>query len=382
MNKRMRELQAEMNDLRKQADGYMAEGEGRDLDKANGCYDKIDELQKEFDLEARREKAGKAGVPADGEGIPGASGEGKEKKASGIAAIVKLLSKKPMTEAEKALISGEDAASGENYLVPEDVALEINELRKSYVSARELVTVEPTTALTGSVNYESGEVTDLVEFADGDDLADVEDPKFIRKNFTIRWFGGLIPISRILAGAEKAGLMGYLNRWFVRKAVRTENKDIFAKLKAGYNGGVPKAVAGWEALKKSINKDLDPACKIDGVIATNQSGWACLDEEKDSDGRPVLQPNPANPTEKLFQGLPVKVYADAELPNIDDTHFPMFYGNTKAGCTMKVYQALEFTVSEHFLFGKNQNCMRVIEGFDTMNTDTEAYIYGSFSATV
>lgn len=374
MNKKMRELRARMEELRKTADGYMAEGEGRDLDKATATFDQIDELQKEYDLEERRMKMGKDNLPADPTPV-------NEKKASGFQAIMKMLGKKHMDDAEKALISGENAASGENYLIPEDVRLEINELRKSYVSARDIVTVEETTSLSGSFNYEDGEITDLVEFDDGDDLGNVEDPKFTRKPFTIRWHGGLIPISRILAGAEKAGLMGYLNRWFVRKAVRTENKKIFAALKAGYNGGTPKAVEGWAALKKSINKDLDPACKIDGVVATNQSGWACLDEETDADGRPVLQPNPANPTEKLFQGMPVKVYADAELPNIDDTHFPVFYGSTKAGCSLVAYDGLEFTVSEHYLFGKNQNCMRVIEGFDVMSTDTDAYIYGSFSAT-
>ncbi len=373
MNKRMRELQTMIQQKAAEAKGYL-DGENKDVDKAATLLDEIDTLEKEYATLERMEKRNKGAVPTDP--VPD-----DEKKASGFKALVKMLTKKPLDEKEKALITGENAASGENYLLPEDIRLEINELRKSYVSARELVTVENTTALTGSVNYEDGEVTDLVEFEDGDDLSNVADPKFVQKKFTIRWFGGLIPISRILQGAEKGGLMGYINRWFVRKAVRTENKDIFAKLKAGYNNGTPKAVAGWEALKKSIAIDLDPACLIDGVIATNQSGWACLDAEKDGDGNPVLQPNPANPTQKLFQGLPVKVYADAELPNIDDTHFPMFYGSTKAGCTMVVYENIEFTVSEHFLFGKNQNCMRVIEGFDTMNTDTAAYIYGSFSAT-
>lgn len=374
MNKRMRELASAIKQKAAEAKGLL-EGENKDVEKAATLMDEVDTLQKEYDTLERIEKANKDHVPMDP--VPGT-----EKKASGFQALIKMLTKKPMDEKEKALISGEGASNGENYLVPEDVRAEIKELRKSYISARELVTVETTTSLSGAVNYEDGEITDLVEFEDGSDLSTVEDPKFVQKKFTIRFFGGLIPISRILQGAEKGGLMGYLNRWFVRKAVRTENKDIFAKLKAGYNGGTPKAVAGWEALKKSINKDLDPACLIDGVIATNQSGWACLDEEKDHDGRPVLQPNPANPTEKLFQGLPVKVYADAELPNIDGTHFPMFYGSTKAGCTMVVYDGLEFTVSEHYLFGKNQNCMRVIEGFDTMSTDTAAYIYGSFSATV
>jgi HK97 family phage major capsid protein len=126
--------------------------------------------------------------------------------------------------------------------------------------------------------------------------------------------------------------------------------------------------------------DLDPSCLIDGVIATNQSGFAALDAEEDKDGRPVLQANPAHPTEKLFQGLRIKVYPDAQLPNIDATHFPMIYGATKAGATFVEHQNLEFAISEHFLFNKNQNCLRVVEGFDVMSTDTDAYIYASFAA--
>ena len=95
----------------------------------------------------------------------------------------------------------------------------------------------------------------------------------------------------------------------------------------------------------------------------------------------MLQENPANRTQKLFQGLPIKVFPDAQQPNIDGTHFPMIYGATKAGATLVEHQSLQFTLSEHYLFNKNQNCLRVIEGIDVMSTDTSAYIYGSFSAT-
>lgn len=378
MNKTMRELQAKMQELKKTADGYMVDGEGRDLDKAAECFDQIDALQKEFDLEARREKAGKAGVPDDATGVPGA---GAPEKADGFKAMAKMLAGKSMTDAEKALISGTNAASGENHLVPEDVRVEINELRKTYVSAKSLVTVETTDSLAGSVNYESGAPAGLTAFDDGDAIAEETNPTFVQKKFTIGWFGKLIPVSRILLGAEKAGLMGYLNRWFVRNAVLTENKDIFDTLKAGYNAGTVKAIAGWKALKKSINVDLDPSCLIDGAIITNQSGFAALDAEEDKDGKPVLQENPANRTEKLFQGLPIHVFPDAQLPNIDSTHFPMIYGSTKAGCTFVEHESLEFTLDGSYLFNKNQNCLRVIEGFDVMSTDTSAYIYGSFSAT-
>lgn len=371
MNKKMRELQALIMQKSKEAKELL-EGESKDLAKAEALMDEVDELQKEFDIEARLEKAHKAGVPE--------TPAPQQQKVSGFKALAKMLTKRTLDDEEKALITGDGAADGENLLIPEDVKAEINELRKTYISAKELVTVETTDALAGSVNYEDGTPAGLVEFEDGDTIVEETNPKFKAIKFAIKHFGKLIPISRILLGAEKAGLMGYINRWFVKNAIISENAAIFGALKTGYNAGAPKAIAGWKAFKKSITVDLDPSCLIDGVIITNQSGFACLDEEEDNDGRPVLQPNPANPTEKLFQGLPVKVFPDAQLANIDATHFPMIYGSTKAGATFVEHSALEFNVSEHYLFGKNQNCIRVIEGFDVMSTDTSAYIYGSFSA--
>ena len=381
MNKKMRELQDKIQQKTNEAKGYMVEGEGRDLSKAEALFNEVDDLQKEFDLEARAEKAGKATAAAAEAGIPGGTVD-TEKKADGFQAIAKKLNRQAMTEAEKALISGDNATNGENYLIPEDVKTAINELRKTYVSAKSIVTVETTDALTGSVNYEEGAPAGLTDFEDGEAIPDSDEPSFVRKSFKIKHKGKLIPISRILLGAEKGGLLGYINRWFLRSAIISENADIFAVLKAGYNGGTPKALAGWKAFKKSINVDLDPSCKLTGHIVTNQSGFAALDEEEDANGRPILQVNPANPTEKLFQGLHIVVFPDAQLPNIDETHFPVFYGDTKAGATFKEYDALEFATSEHYGFNKNQNYMRVIEGYDVMSTDTGAYIYGSFSATV
>lgn len=371
MNKKMRELQALILQKANEAKSLM-EGENKDLEKAEALLDEVDKLQKEFDLEERLEKASKRGIPEK-------TGE-PTGKTTGLKAMLKILTKKPLDDEEKAMVSGENAENGENFLIPDDVRAQINELRKTYVSAKSLVAVTTTDALAGSENYEEGTPAELADFTDGADIDPADEPKIVQKKFAIGFKGALIPISRILTGSEKGGLMGYINRWFVRKAILTENKKIFATLKQGYNNGTPKAVAGWKALKKSINVDLDPSALIGGVIVTNQSGFACLDEEEDKDGRPVLQANPAHPTEKIFQGLPVKVFPDAQLPNIDGTHFPIIYGNTEAGATFVEHTGLEFNVSEHFYFGKNQNCLRVIEGFDVMSTDTGAYIYGSFSA--
>ena len=371
MNKKMRELQAAIDAAHTEAKGFM-EGEAKDLDKAQAALDRADELQKEFAIEEKlfaAEKKNAAAVPPV-----------VEKEADGFKAMAKLLKRQLLDEKEKALISGEAATAGENYLVPEDVKAEINELRKSYVSAKNLVTVVQTDSLAGSINYEAGTAAGLTEFEDGDAIAE-DTPSFVAKKFAIKWFGKIIPVSRILLGAEKAGLMSYLDRWFVKNAILSENAKIFEVMKAGYNGGAPKALAGWKAFKKSINVDLDPACLLDGAIITNQSGFAALDAEEDKDGKPVLQPNPANPTQKLFQGLPVHVFPDAQLANIDATHFPMIYGSLKAGCSFVEHKALEFAASEHANFNKNQNTLRVIEGFDVIGGDTSAYVYGSFAAT-
>lgn len=371
MNKRMRELMAQIKQKAALAKGYLEDDNNKDVAKATTLLDEVEELQKEYDALERVEKANKGNVPTDP--VPGA-----EKKANGFKMLAKLLHRKPLDEVEKtALVSGTNSENGETYLVPDDVRAEINELRKTYVSAKPLVTVETTDSLAGSVTYEDGTPAGLADFDDGDAIEEESGVKFVLKKFTIGWKGKLIPVSRILLGAAKASLMNYLNRWFVRNAIITENAKIFGTLKSGYNAGAPKALTGWKSLKKSINKDLDPSAKIDGVIITNQSGWTYLDEEEDKNGRPILQPNPANATEKLFQGMVVHVFPDAQLPNIDATHAPVIYGSTKAGCTFVEHEALEFTISEHYLFNKNQNCLRVIEGFDTMSTDTSAYIYGS-----
>ena len=373
MNKKVREIQ---NEILKKANEVeqLTTGENKDLAKAEVVMGDLEKLERELKLQKKLAEINQGNAETATEEVA--------TKASGIKALTKMVQGKRLNEAEKALISGSGATNGENYLIPEDVKLAINELRKTYVSARGIVNVETTDALSGSVNYETGAPAGLVDFEDGAEIAEETNISFDKKTFTIKWKGKLIPVSRILASAEKGGLMGYLDRWFVKNAIISENSDIFYALGRNYNNGTPKAVAGWKALKKSINKDLDPSCLVNGVIVTNQSGFACLDEEVDGNGRPILQPNPANPTEKLFQGLPIKVFPDAQVPNIDETHFPMFYGDTKAGATFVEYEGLEFNFSEHYLFGKNQNCLRVVEGYAVMSTDNTAYIYASFSATV
>ena len=379
MNKKMKAIQKAMQD--KFAQARKAQDEGRSEDAAK-LMDECDALQKDFELEKRLYERERAMVPDEPEGDdPGDPGTRKE--ISGFVIIAKLLRRQPLSDEEraaitpepglqKALVTGTNAANGEANLMPEDVDTKIRELRRSYISAKDLVTVIPTTSLSGSFDFESGAVTGLKDFDDGDDIPDGTDPTFKAVKFAIALKGMIIPVSNILTAVETAGLIAYLNNWFVKNAIYSENKDIFATLKASKSA---KELASLDALGESLNLDLDPACLVGGVVVTNQTGWNVMDKAKDANGRPMLQPDPANATRKLFKNLPVHVFSDAQLPN-ESTKAPIFYGDLKAGCYFVEFAYQFFDASAHAGFVKNRTLMRVIEGYDVIQADVDAYCYG------
>lgn len=313
------------------------------------------------------------------------------KKGNGFVVIANALKNGVFTDAiGTPLKTG--GLNGENYLLPEDVKLEINIAKKEWLSAKEIVRVESTFALKGSVNYGKDPTEGLIAFDDGDEIDSSKLPEFSQKTFAIKWYGAIIPVSNILTGAEQAGLMTFIRIWFVRRSIITENKAIFAAYKAGYNSGTPKMLADEKALRKSINTDLDPAfTKSTGMkLVTNQSGFNYLDSLYDESGHPLLQADPTKPTSKMYKGYPIYVYSDSQFPNLTSgsgstakTLAPLIYGDTEEGATMKVYEDYFFDTDngKGLGFAKNQTLLKVIEGFDVISTDTSSYIYGAFDIT-
>lgn len=374
----MKELMAQIKAKQSEAKGFLT-GEAKDLEKSQACMDEAAELQKEFNIEKQLFEADKDNLNIDEETLKGINDQEKAVEYN-EALIMKVLSGKKLNAQEKSALLANTVAgeNGEEYIIPQDIDTRIRELRRTHNSARDLFNVEQVAELTGRYTYDENNDSELYEFEDGAAITEGDAPKFKGLSWTIKFFGKLLPVSRILLGAERGGLVAYLNRWFMKSAVNTENKQIFETIKTG---ATPKTVKGWVALKKSINVDLDPAMLIDGVIVTNQTGFAMLDEEVDADGKPVLQENPADRTKKLFQGLPIRVFVDSQLPMIAAGKAPIIYGSTKELGTFLEYQRLSLAVSEHYAFNKNQDTMRVIQGHTMFIVDKEAAIYGTFEAT-
>lgn len=380
MNKKLRAILAKMEQKHELAKGYM-DGDNKDVAKAEALMNEVAELQKEYEVEMKIYEAEKNFNAPNDDQIEDAA-KANETKVDGFVMIGKMLRGATLNEAEKSalLSTTTTGVNGEENLLPEDVQLAIHELRRTHLSARDLVTVTNVSTLTGQTTYDTADTQELEALTDGDVIVEADAPKFRNVQWAIDFYAKLLPISNILIGAEKSGLMAYLNRWFLKSSVNTENKAIFTMLKTFTP--TPKALKGWSTFQHSILTDLDPSMLLDGVIVTNQTGYALLAGEKDENGRGILQDNPATPTKKIFEGLTVHVFPNAQLPDLTaGTKAPVFYGSLKAGVEFKNYESLQFAVSQHFLFNKNQTVMRVIQGFDLVKIDDEAVIYGAFEAT-
>lgn len=367
MNKRMRELLQQINEKKQEARSLLNDGKNKEAKELTA---EIRKLQEEFDIEAALFEEERDNMNTR---------EISTEETDHVRTFLKALRGEDLTEEERALIVG--GSNNENLIIPEDVNTRINELRRSYKSARSLIGYYPTNTLTGSFVYEdTSTITELINFTDGEDVPAAGDPKFTPVQYAVKEYGGILPVSNVLLKNETGGLINYLGNWFNKKAVKTENKKIFDVLKTGKTA---KDISDWKALKKSLNIDLDPELATDIVIVTNQDGFNYLDEALDDTGRPILQPNPTNPTQKLFMGYPVEVFSNNLLPTTGTTtkKAPIFYGALKEGAVFVEREGLEFATSEHAGFGSNKTLIRVIELFDVIQADEDAYIYGEMTIT-
>lgn len=293
-----------------------------------------------------------------------------------VRALIKKTLGKSLTEAENSLLIG--GTDGEGYLLPQEIITIIKKLVRQYKSIAPILGYMPVSALTGSFPVENFEtVTELVDFADGTPIGDISDIKFKNVTFSLKEKAGFISLSNTLLGMTDNDLINYVAEVFARKLAVTQNVMGLATLKTGKTA---KAIADWKALKKSINKDLSEAVKGSMVIVTNQDGYDTLDSALDSEGRPVLQPDPTQPTRKLFMGYPVEVFDNALIPTVA-TKAPIFYGDLKDAVKFVGNGNYAFATDKSVGFLSNVTVARIIAYIDCVQADSsdKAYVYGEFT---
>ena len=240
-----------------------------------------------------------------------------------------------------ALTEGVDEDGG--FLVPVDLQTRINELRRQFVSLRDLVTVEPVTTLTGYRVLDTAPTKGFTLLEEMGNVPMDDQPVFSRVNYSCKDYGLIVPVSNDLMNDNDAGLLEYLARWMAKKAVLTENKlilDVLAKLQAA------TVAAGGElaAIKKALNVTLDPDIALNAAVLTNQSGYDCLDQLVDGNGRPLLQPDITAGSGYQIKQKPVKYVANRLLANAA-AGAPLYVGDFKSFITLFDRQVMEFTTT-------------------------------------
>lgn len=225
-------------------------------------------------------------------------------------------------------------------IVPSDIQTMIREQMRALNPLSELFTVETVSTNTGSRVRDTAPTNGFTKVAEMGTISKDDKPAFTKVEFAVEDYALIVPVSNDLLSDTDQNLLAYLSRWLGKKAVITENKLLLTLLTAldGAAASITESGA-LKAIKKLVNTSLDPIFGVSASFLTNQSGFNFLDSLEDSNGRPLLQINPADRTQYMVGGRAVHVVSDAVLPN--NTTAPLYVGDFKSFGTLFRRQAME-----------------------------------------
>ncbi len=384
--KKIDEMQNEFEVLKKEAQTLLDRGQIEEAKaKMQEVRNKKSAIEIQSDLDAEELKHLAEDIK-EKQKVDDQTAKTKE-NANAIRALIKKVTGVPLTEKENALLLPTPTQTtgeyGEKYILPEDVSTLIHKKIRQYRSLRDVIGYIPTSALTGSFPIEDFEmVSGLIDFADGTDGTESNDIRFKNVTFALKEKAAFVKLSNTLIQLTDNALIAYIVEIFAKKAIITENKMI---LNALQSNKTVKTLSDWKELKSSTNVDLDPAVLFGTVIVTNQDGFDFLDKQLDDIGRPILQSNPAIPTQKMFNGYTVHVYSNMMLPSTQ-SKAPIIYGNlSEAVKFVDLNGRIAFATSSEAGFMSNTTIARLIEFIDVVQCDAsdKCYIYGELdTATV
>ncbi len=272
--------------------------------------------------------------------------------------------------------SGSDAG----LTIPQDIRTAINTLVRQYDSLQEYVNVENVTTLTGSRVYEKW--TDITGLANIDDeagkIADIDDPKLTLIKYTIKRYAGISTVTNSLLADSAENILAWLSGWIAKKVVVTRNKAIL-----GVVDKLPTkpTLTKWDDII-DLEAKVDPAIKQTSFFLTNTSGFTALKKVKNALGDYLMERDVKSPTGYSISGFAVKEISDRWLPNASSGVMPLYFGDLKQAVTLfdRQQMSLLSTNIGGGAFETDTTKVRVIDRFDVVATDTEAFVPASFKA--
>ena len=272
--------------------------------------------------------------------------------------------------------SGSDAG----LTIPQDIRTAIHTLVRQYDSLQEYVNVENVTTLTGSRVYEKW--TDITGLANIDDeagkIADIDDPKLSLIKYTIKRYAGISTVTNSLLADSAENILAWLSGWIAKKVVVTRNKAI---LEAIATLPTKPTLTKWDDII-DLQAKVDPAIKQTSFFLTNTSGFTALKKVKNALGDYLMERDVKSPTGYSIAGFAVKEVADRWLANASGGAMPLYFGDLKQAVTLfdRQQMSLLSTNIGGGAFETDTTKVRVIDRFDVVATDTEAFVPASFKA--
>lgn len=403
MNKEMQKLLKAINDKKNAVKSLVTEGK---MDEAKKAKQELVELQDKFNLLADLEDDDMDGIEdkmAAGKtkDITGGASDPKAKKSTLVKAFVNIvkcgfLKREPKEEDVKvykdALTSdttaGDDGEMGIGVTIPEDIRTDIVELRRSDDNLEQYVNVENVTTNKGSRNIEVD--AESVPFDNVDeeaDFPDMDEPQFKKIAYAIKKKGGILKITAELFEDTANNIMAYINKWIAKKTKATRNAMILKVLDT-MTAGKEVAISNLDSIKDVFNVSLEPAIATSSMVITNQNGYNFLDKLKDKDGKYILQPNPAQPTQMLLFGkYPIIKVSKKVIKSVTietGAKHPVYMGDLKEAVTLFDRNVLTIDMNDKGagLWEKDLTGIKVRDRFDVQPVDEAAVVKGFITETV
>lgn len=272
-----------------------------------------------------------------------------------------------------------DGAGHAGLTIPKDIQTTIHALVRQYDSLQEYVNVESVTTASGSRVYEKwADITALAEIdtEDGQIQAN-DDPKLTTIKYLIKRYAGITTVTNSLLKDTAENIIAWLSSWIAKKVVVTRNTKIIDAID---KLPTKPTLAKWDDII-DLESKVDPAIKPTSIFLTNTSGFTALKKVKDAMGNYLMERDVKSPTGYSIDGFPVKEVADRWLPN-KTTARPLYFGDLKQAVTLfdRENMSLLATNIGAGAFETDTTKIRVIDRFDVVTVDSEAFVPASFTA--
>lgn len=391
MSKELRELLNKL-DQKNKTMGELLNKEGVTKEELENISNEIDILQAKVEVQKKKDSID-ASLSDEGKGssISANNNEVTYNGALFTKAVANSLLKQRglqglnLTEEQQNKIS-ENVNEDGGFAVPQDVQTKIIKRLKDTTDLFNLVDSEKVFTRKGQRNYEKRtDQTPLVNLDEYGKISDVDNAKLEKISFNLHDFAGLMTIPNDLLKFADSELEDFLINWLVDKVRITRNIKILYGTGSDDVQGIMKSTkyeeislkvnAGLKDFKKCKNVDLKNIFKPTAKWVVNQDGFNYLDSLEDKTGKPYLQPDPKQPTQYLFLGLPVVELLNTILKTEED-NIPILLGDLKEAYKYfydDKYELLTTNIGAG-AFETNTTKARVITRLDGCEKDKDAII--------